>query len=114
MRDQQEDAMPDLVRIERIVRTSDGFGGYTESGRMVVGVSIPARIIPTAILEGLGQLGRPVEVSNYTVRLPKDTPVKDGDYIIRESDQYELQIEGVKVPRSWDTALTVMAEVVPA
>ncbi len=112
MRATQDDAMPDLITIQRRVMTDDGFGGYNETSRLTIATDVACRITPSQQLEGLGQLGRPVEVASYIVRVPIGTDVRDEDFIIRKSDSVELQLERVKVPRSWDTLISCEAEIV--
>lgn len=111
MRDLQEAALPDRVRIERRNLVSDGFGGFEEPNRQTVAVNVPARITPAATLEGLGQLSRPLEVAGFTVRLPIGTAVAEDDYIVLEDDpNNQFLVETIKNPRSWSTIMTVTAE----
>lgn len=112
MRTQQVEAMPDTVTIEERVLASDGFGGFNETSRVVIASGVPARITPMSLLEGLGQLGRPVDVNSYIVRVPRTTPVAEEQFLIRESDGVEMQINRVKSPRSWETVLTLETEVI--
>ena len=111
LRSQQNDNMPSVGTIYRSGRESDGFGGWTPTTEVAVEENVPCRVTPAQVMEGLGELARPVETYIYTVRFPTGTNVLDED-VLELSTGERLKIESVKSPRSWDTVVTCQAEVI--
>jgi hypothetical protein len=111
MRVAQEAALPDLLTIKRTVRVDDGFGGNAKTSEVTVASNVPGRVIPGAVLEGLGQAGRPLDVKNYLVRVPVGTDLLPEDIVVTAGGD-RLRIDQLKTPASWDTILTASAVVI--
>ena len=112
MRETQETAYPDKVVVRRIVRTDDGFGGVTTGNAEVVHDDVPCRITPAQTQMMGGQADRPLEIEKWGVRFPVGADIRDKDILTQVSTGLQMQVEDAKNPKSYQTAFTVMAEVV--
>lgn len=112
MQNTQEQAFPDRVTVRRIVYTDDGFGGLNTGVAVVVSDDVPCRINPAQTQMLGGQASRQLEIEKWTLRFPVGTDIQDADVLTWDRGDIQLQVETAKTPKSWETALTVQAEVV--
>ena len=78
----QEEAMPDLVDIQRRTNSDDGFGGRQNTTWATVATGVPARVSKAQTLDLGGQGGRKVELEKWLVRVPHATDIREGDRVI--------------------------------
>ena len=104
MRAEQEKQMPEVVYIQRLTRTPDGAGGWTETWQTVA--MTKGRIAPSQ--RGAGEevrAGAVTAYGEYIVTLPHDTELRQDDRLQINGTQYEV---GAILNRSEKTALRVL------
>ena len=104
MRDEQEKNMPETVYIQRLMRTSDSAGGWSEAWQTVA--TTQGRVAAAR--------GRELELGSkltsavtYTVTLPHDAVVEQTDQLQINGQQYQVL---AILNRSEKTALRVICE----
>ena len=107
---QEGEGMPDTCVIKRRVMASDGFGGHTQASLTTVASDVPCRITPSQVMVAGGQADRKLELEKWSVRVPYGTDIQDRDLI--EWQSVTIQVEEVKSPRSYSTAISAIGEVV--
>lgn len=112
MRDEQELGMPELVTIKRAVKTSDGFGGYNTTSYTTVATDVPARITPSQELVAGGQADRQLQLGRWSLRVPYGTDLQERDQVEWTAQSMTIEIEQVKSPRSYHTAISAIGEVI--
>lgn len=110
MRDMQAEAMPDTGTITRAGYTSDGFGGHNQTSWATVASNVPCRVTPAQVQGMGGQADRTLDIEKYTLRFEWGTDIQDRDRF--EWEGQVIEIEDVKVPRSFGTAVTCTGEVI--
>lgn len=104
MRAEQEKQMPEVVYIQRLTRTPDGAGGWTETWQTVATTN--GRIATNQ--RGAGEEVRAGAVTAYgefVVTLPHDTELRQDDRLQINGAQYEVK---AIFERSEKTALRVL------
>jgi len=104
MRAEQEKQMPEVVYIQRLTRTPDGAGGWTETWQTVA--MTKGRIAPSQ--RGAGEevrAGAVTAYGEYIVTLPHDTELRQDDRLQINGVQYEVK---AIFERSEKTALRVL------
>lgn len=107
MRSTVDDALPDQCVLNRLTRTPDGAGGWTDTWSAVA--TVACRVRPT----NQNNASEPVTAerlqgrSPFTVTLPHDADVRDADTIQRVGDTTALEVIGVGVPESWSLCVRV-------
>lgn len=110
MRDMQAEAMPDTGTIKRATYMSDGFGGHNQTSWATIASNVACRVTP-AQLQGMGgQADRTLDIEKYTLRFEWGTDIQDRDRF--EWEGQVIEIEDVKVPRSFGTVITCTGEVI--
>lgn len=110
MKATQEEAMPELVTIQRSTIKSNGLGGHSVDGWQDRAVNVPARITPSQVLNMGGQGDRNLELEKWNIRMPYGTDLQDKDRILW-GDQ-TIGVEEVKTPRSFATNVSAIGEIV--
>jgi len=103
IRAEQNKLMPDTVYIQRLTRTSDGAGGWTETWQTVA--TTKGRIASSQ--RGAGEAvqgGAVTAYGEYIVTLPHDTELQQDDRLQISGTQYEVK---AIFERSEKTALRV-------
>lgn len=104
IRAEQVKLMPDNVYIQRLIRTSDGAGGWSEAWQTVA--TTKGRMAPSQRKYGeVVQGGALTAYSEYIVTLPYDTELQQDDRLQINGTQYE--VKGI-LDRSEKTALRVL------
>jgi hypothetical protein len=106
----QEDAMPELVTIERRTLKTNGLGGTSTDAWVAVATDVPARISPSQVLNMGGQGDRNLELEKWNIRMPHGTDLQDRDRIIWGTQT--IGVEEVKTPRSFATNVSANGEIV--
>lgn len=103
--------MPDLLDITRLVGSTSSIGSFMSEGTVVVATNVPCRITPAQQLTSLGERSQPIDVDKYTIRMPKGTDIQKRDFVTIQGSGLKLEIEFIKLPRSWDTLITAQADI---
>ncbi len=104
IRETQKLHMPDTVYIQRLTRTSDDAGGWTEAWQTVA--TTKGRLAPSQRQAGeVVQGGAITAYGEYIVTLPADTDLQQDDRLQLAGTQYEV---GAILERSAKTALRVL------
>lgn len=104
IRAEQNKLMPDTVYIQRLTRTSDGAGGWTEAWQTVA--TTKGRIAPSQRQAGeTVQGGAIMAYGEFIVTLPYDTDLRQDDRLQISGTQYEVK---AILDRSEKTALRVL------
>ena len=106
----QEEAMPELVTIERRTLKTNGLGGTSTDAWVAIATNVPARISPSQVLNMGGQGDRNLELEKWNIRLPYGTDLQDKDRILWGAQT--IGIEEVKTPRSFGTNVSANGEIV--
>jgi len=106
IRETQKLHMPDTVYIQRLTRTGDGAGGWTEVWQTVA--TTKGRLAPSQRQAGeVVQGGAITAYGEYIVTLPADTELRQDDRLQIAGTQYEVKSI---LERSEKTALRVLAK----
>jgi SPP1 family predicted phage head-tail adaptor len=90
MRAEQEKQMPEVVYIQRLTRTPDGAGGWTETWQTLETTN--GRIAPSQRGAGEEVRGGAVKVyGEFIVTLPHDTELRQDDRLQINGTQYEVK-----------------------
>lgn len=108
MRTDAAEAMPETAVLQRVVRTADGQGGYTQAWTAAGTVSC-RRAPHTQRIESIG--ARFAADSDWVIVLPAGTGARAGDRLTISGTTYSAQ--GVEAPRSVQIVERVGASVVP-
>lgn len=111
MRDTHAEALPDLIlSIKRSSGTTSATGARNSGADSIVASNVPCRISPGQMYVTLGELARPLDVDRYTIRVPRGTNVKKRD-TLTFPDGSIMEVERVKRPKSWETIMTLEADI---
>jgi len=110
MRTTQQDHHPDTVQVQRLVRSTDGMGGWTTDTPIVVYAAAPCTITPGVELQLIGQADRGLEMEQWVVTFPWGYDVQDDDVLTYGAVQ--MQVKQAKQDKSNGTALRCNAEVI--
>lgn len=111
MRATQEEALPDLLDVSRPSGTTSSIGSRVSGVDNFVEVSVPCRVTPAQQYVTLGERAQPLDIDRYTVRVPRGTNIQKRDQLRIQSSGLVLEVEAVKQPRSWETVMTITADV---
>ncbi len=101
---EQEKLMPETVYVQRLTRTSDGAGGWSESWQTIA--TTKGRIAAKSGDENeLG--GKTTAITTYLITLPSDTELTNTDRLQINGQQYQIT---TILDRSEKTALQVICE----
>jgi len=101
---EQEKLMPETVYVQRLTRTSDGAGGWSESWQTIA--TTKGRIAAKSGDENeLG--GKTTAITTYLITLPSDTELTNTDRLQINGQQYQII---TPLDRSEKTALQVICE----
>lgn len=90
MRAVQGQTMTETVYVQRLTRTADSTGGWSESWTTAATVS--GRIAPRMANSGENKIGGKVETfGDYLITLPHDTNVQTDDRLQINGEQYQIQ-----------------------
>lgn len=104
IRETQKKYLPDTVYIQRLARTSDGAGGWTEVWQTIA--TTKGRIAPSQKQAGETlQGGAMTAYGEYIVTLPHDTELQQDDRLQISGTQYEVK---AILERSEKTALRIL------
>lgn len=106
MRSTLNQSLPDTAQVQRVTRTSDGMGGFTETWATVATVACrvsPSGNTPTEQVAA----ERVQDHVLWTLTLPAETDVTAADLIVVGSRTFE--VVGVLAPRSYEIATRVVA-----
>ncbi len=104
IRAEQNKLLPDTVYIQRLARTSDGAGGWTEAWQTIA--TTKGRIAPSQKQAGETlQGGAMTAYGEYIVTLPHDTELQQDDRLQISGTQYEVK---AILERSEKTALRIL------
>lgn len=103
IRAEQNKLLPDTVYIQRVVRTSDGAGGWSEAWQTAV--ITQGRMVPGQRAGETVQGGMIAAYGEYVVTLPHDTGLQQDDRLQISGTQYEVK---AILDRSEKTALRVL------
>lgn len=103
IRAEQNKLLPDTVYIQRLARTSDGAGGWTEVWQTVA--TTKGRIAPSQRGGEAVQGGAITAYGEYIVTLPHDTELLQDDRLQISGTQYEVK---AILDRSERTALRIL------
>ena len=114
LRQTQVAGFPDRSNIHRLVRASDGMGGWTtaDPDSSQVSAGNPCSITPGAQLQTGGQADRGLELENWTITFPWETDVQDGDVVEWVKEGKQFTIINAKTSRTRGTAVRCTAEIV--
>jgi head-tail adaptor len=90
--------------IQRVTRSPDGYGGYTETWATLASVNCNVAQPTAALMQQYAQL-----IGNqktFVVRLPAGQDIKRNDQLIIGSDT--LRVQAVLSPRSYPTGVKVL------
>lgn len=112
MRATQEVALPDLCDIARESGGSTSTIGSQISGAHApIAANVPCRVTPAQMYVTLGERAQPLDIDRYTIRLPLGTDIKKRDQVTIQGSGLMLEVERVRSPRSWETVLTIEADI---
>jgi SPP1 family predicted phage head-tail adaptor len=101
---EQEKLMPETVYVQRLTRTSDGAGGWSESWQTIA--TTKGRIAAKSGDENeLG--GKTTTITTYLITLPANTELTNTDRLQINGQQYQII---TPLDRSEKTALQVICE----
>jgi len=104
IRVEQEKLMPETVYVQRLTRTSDGAGGWSESWQTIA--TTKGRIAAKSGNENeLG--GKTTAITTYLITLPSNTELEDDDRLQINGEQYQIT---APLNRSEKTALQVICK----
>ncbi len=103
IRAEQNRLLPDTVYIQRVVRTSDGAGGWSKAWQTIT--TVKGRIAPSQRAGEAMQGGAMTAYGEYIVTLPHDTELQQDDRLQISGTQYEVK---AILDRSEKTALRVL------
>lgn len=108
IRAEQVKLMPDTVYIQRLIRISDGAGGWNEVWQTVA--TTKGRITPSQRQTGeTVQGGAQAAYAEYIVTLPYDTELRQDDRLQIASTQYDVI---AILERSEKTAMRVIVSMI--
>lgn len=110
MRQTQQAHHPETVKVERLVRTPDGKGGWTTGTPTLIYQDAPCTITPGVELRISGQADRGLEVENWMVTFPWGYDIQDEDVLTYGEDEIQLQVLNAKWDKSNGTALRCTAQ----
>lgn len=89
MREEQEKQMPETVYIQRLTRTSDGAGGWSEAWNTIA--TTKGRIGLTNWQPSEAEIaGRVQNQQKYVITLPADTELTEQDRLQIDGGQFEI------------------------
>jgi len=103
IREEQKKFMSETVYIQRLTRTSDGAGGWTEAWQTVA--TTKGRLTPGRSADEVERGGMVAAYGEFVVTLPHDTELRQDDRLQVNSTQYEVKAIS---DRSEKTALRVI------
>ncbi|MBX6770879.1 MAG: head-tail adaptor protein [Chloroflexi bacterium] len=99
-------SLPDTAQVQRVARTSDGMGGFTESWSTVT--TVACRVSPSGNTTAEQVVAERVQDRVlWTLTLPAQMDVTAADRIVVGSRTFE--VVGVLAPRSYELATRVVA-----
>lgn len=105
IRETQKKYLPDTIYIQRLTRTSDSAGGWSEAWQTVS--TVVGRIAPSQRMAGeTVQGGAITAYGEYIITLPHDADLQQDDRLQINGVQYEVK---AILDRSAKTALRVLA-----
>jgi SPP1 family predicted phage head-tail adaptor len=104
IRAEQNKLMPETVYVQRLTRTSDGAGGWTEAWQTVA--TTKGRLAPSQRGAGEAERGGAMSAyAEYVATLPSNTELQQADRLQINGTQYEVE---AILDRSEKTALRVI------
>ena len=100
VRNEAQQAMPDIVNIQRLTRVADGQGGFTEDWSDAY-QNVPARIIASGGSESTNA-GRQDLQADASLTVAYQQSVEQTDRVVHTSGTYEVLF--VENGKSWATA----------
>ena len=97
MQETQAAHFPDEVKVERLVRTPDGKGGWTTGTPTVIYYAVPCTITPGAEVQATGQADRGLEIEQWVVTFAWGTDVQDDDVLTYGPEQRQLQVNHLQL-----------------
>ena len=110
MRQTQRSHYPDVCKVERLVRTPDGKGGWTTGTPTVIYQALPCTLTPGAEVKAGGQADRGLEIEQWVMTCDWGSDVQDED-VLTFGDR-QLQVMDAKRDKSNATALRCNAKIV--
>lgn len=100
------ESLPETAQVQRVTRTSDGLGGYTEAWAAIA--TVACRVAPSGNTPAEQVVAERIQDRVlWTLTLPAGTDVTPADRIAVGSRTFE--VIGVLAPRSFELATRVAA-----
>lgn len=107
MRAVQAEALPETGVISRLVRTSDGMGGFTEA--WTASGTADCRLAPSGGRES-AVAGKLSSVGTWTLTFANGVDVRDADRVVIGAQTFAVETTAAgSVDGTWQTAMRVVA-----